>query len=91
MFGFNIFLNLFLKSLSFQDAVRCMLHWQNHTMKPKGFLFLPDDMTGRIVHFGIVRDALHRMHGTDARHEFIRNTTGRGTYHYGGAGTIWIN
>lgn len=27
------------------------------------------------------------MHGTDAQHEFIRHTTGRGTYHYGGAGT----
>jgi len=55
-------------------------------MKPERFLFLPYGMTGRVVHFGIVRDAFHRMQGSDAQHEFIRDTEGRGTYHNGGAG-----
>jgi hypothetical protein len=39
-------------------------------------------------HRKVYTNVTHRMHGIDAQHEFIRDTTGRATYHYGGAGMM---
>jgi hypothetical protein len=58
--------------------------------KNRMLLFLPDILAGTTIHPGSLKSVYHWMHGIDAQHEFIRDTTGRGTYHYGGAGTIEV-
>jgi hypothetical protein len=63
---------------------------KKNRVKTEYFLYLPGVLGRQDYAPWFFEYVQHGMHGIDAQHEFIRDTTGRATYHYGGAGTIEV-